>query len=87
MGVEKSDRRCKRGDCSIDGQQLDKRIFNGYPTANDIKGRPHLTIRQHIPLPRCGGGERDDPDCPSDVEIHDQEVYTPLVIVIDTMPL
>ena len=87
MGVEKSERRHKRGDCSIDGQQLTKRIFNGYPTVDDIKGRPHLTIRQHIPLPRRSDSERDDLDCPAAVEKRDQDVYTPLMIAIDNTPL
>jgi hypothetical protein len=87
MGINEFSRRYKSGDHKKRGQKLDRRIFNGYLMVNSAKRYPHLTVGQHVFIPRQMNGGLDDLVCPATVEVRKQVVNTPLMVAVDNAPL
>jgi len=86
VGVNEFSCQYKSGDRNKRGQRLDRWIFNGYLMADSMKGHPHLTVGQHVFIPRSNSSGGDNLVCPAAVEVHKQVVNTPLVVVVDSVP-
>jgi len=53
---------------------------------NGAKRHPHLTVGQHVSIPKCSKGEEDDLGCPADVEVRKQGVNTPFMFSVNSAP-
>jgi len=84
--INKFSRRYKSGDRKKCGQKLDRRIFGGYSVVNSAKRYPHLTVGQHVFIPRYIDGGGDDLVCPAGVEVCKEVVSTPLMFAVDNAP-
>ena len=84
--INEFSRQYKSGDCKQQGQKLERWMFNEYSMLNSAKRHPHLTVGQHVSIPKCSMGEENDLGCPPNVEVRKQGVNAPLMFAVNSAP-